>query len=169
MGWAVWWPRQYEVGARQGKLHDKIFASRMIDYEVQGSVINEETNIQLGFWRNIVAERTQPLTIYSSPRDTPPNLFRYGGCSKLATFKLDFTGVDLSQFEKRVIQGETIHRAEIQYRVHFGDRQGLLKFSASIGGVELGNTSVSFEGEEAIDSTGPPMGDESWLPTCSVQ
>lgn len=89
----------------------------MIANVFHGSVVDEETDIKLDFIRTINAKDagTRPLTIYSWTHDALPDHTRYGGCTKIATFYLDFSSVELSQFPKRLVGGQTMHRVDIQY------------------------------------------------------
>ena len=134
------------------------------------SLVDEHTSISLEVTRNIFAANpgTQRLTIWSSERDNPPDHVNFGGCSKVATCKLDFSGVDLTRFTRKPVGGRAVHQVDMEYRIHFGARQGLLIFSASAGGIELGNTSLSFDGDDAA-SLASVEEEASYLPTCSVQ
>jgi hypothetical protein len=70
--------------------------------------------------------------------------------SKLAEVRMvgdicvDFTGLDLSTFERKSILGTPLYKLQYDLEVVFGAQEGVLKFEAVSQGKVVGKTSINF-------------------------
>lgn len=62
----------------------------------------------------------------------------------VGSIETDFTDVDLTQFDSKIIGGELVHSLEFTLKVIFGAQEGILKFEATSNGKVIGKSSISF-------------------------
>lgn len=92
----------------------------------------------------------------------------FAGVRKLATITLDFSEVADRHFQYKTYNGRAMRRISYVVSVHFGHRRGILVFTASVRGVEIGATEVTFDGSGHTEA-GQSMGGESEAPLCPMQ
>lgn len=73
------------------------------------------------------------------------------GVLKLATIRLNYASIDLTRFASKMINGRRMRRLSAQVTVQFGHRRGVLVFTATVNGVEVGSTEVTFDGQSTTD------------------
>jgi hypothetical protein len=60
----------------------------------------------------------------------------------------DFTGVDISSFDSKMIRGRKTYRIEGTYKVYFGSEDGVLRIKALINDTEVGTAEFDFNNTE---------------------
>lgn len=56
----------------------------------------------------------------------------------------DFTGVDLTQFNSKIIDGELVYDLRYVLKVIFGAQEGILKFEVTSKGKVIGKSNITF-------------------------
>lgn len=82
--------------------------------------------------------------------------------------KMDFRGVDLTSHESKWTDGCLLRQVDAEFHIHFGARRGVLEFSATVGDQQVGNTSVTFDGQDGAGAAAGP-GNNSYTPSCATQ
>lgn len=150
-------------------------AKGQLDWQLgKGDAVDESTSIEGNFCRTMFedsAATSHSVQVLTSDVDDAPYNVRDTDVRKLVKMKLDFSGVDMSQFESRIVDGRIMRRVSMQYIIEFGHRRGVLIFKCLVGGAEIGTTTVTFDGQSSRDRVDVEASGESGgaAPICSVQ
>lgn len=107
-------------------------------------------------------------TVYCCGTDVPPRTTYAPASQILGVISLNFRNVDLDDFEVKTINGRRVREVTTTFVVSFGDLSGILKFSASVGSVEIGNTSFTFDGPGSQQHVASSRGGAN-TPSCAMQ
>ncbi|KAM3421123.1 hypothetical protein BST61_g1536 [Cercospora zeina] len=138
----------------------------------KGDLVEETTEVKFGFNQTVYEDnRSTPstLSLYCSSEDDAPHYRRDAGVRNLAMVSLDFSKVDMRQFSVRTVRGRRLRHILCDVVVHFGHRRGVLVFTCTSGGKEIGTTSVTFDGESTSDLAEGLHGIGTGAPSCGVQ
>lgn len=138
----------------------------------KGDVVNEATEIKSSYFMTVYEDSmSKPCLsdIYISDHDDAPYHVRQAGVRKLATISLDMSIVDMSSHEHRIVDGRVLRRLEVEYKVQFGHRRGVLLFLAFVDGEDVGNTTVTFDGQSSAAQVSGPGGNGGSSPLCAMQ
>lgn len=91
------------------------------------------------------------------------------GVQNMATIYLNFTGVNMRSFESRMFGGRSMRRVYCDITVSFGHRRGVLVFSCTVNGKEIGKTDVIFDGQGTADASGSCTDSSMASPSCASQ
>lgn len=91
------------------------------------------------------------------------------GVQNMATIYLNFRGVDMSSFESRIFGGRSMRRVDCDVTVSFGHRRGVLVFSCTVNGKEIGKTDVIFDSQGTADASGSCADSSMASPSCASQ
>lgn len=122
--------------------------STLTDHIFQGSVVDSSTRFEFVLHARFVeASSSNPRSkLYCSEADEAPRTSYHPACTELGEISLDFRGLNLSAYPVKTIRGRSVRDVPVTFVVDFGDRGGILQFSASVRGSEVGNTSFTFNG-----------------------
>lgn len=128
---------------------------------------------------------SQRLELYCSDQDDAPYFERetgmlallpcahlsltFLGVQNMATIYLDFAGVDMSSFEFRMFGGRSMRRVHCDVTVSFGHRRGVLVFSCTVNGKEIGKTDVIFDAQGHADASESCTDSSMASPSCASQ
>lgn len=128
---------------------------------------------------------SQRLELYCSDQDDAPYFERetgmlvllpcahlsltFLGVQNMATIYLNFTGVNMRSFESRMFGGRSMRRVYCDITVSFGHRRGVLVFSCTVNGKEIGKTDVVFDGQGTADASGSCTDSSMASPSCASQ
>lgn len=171
MGWHTPCGKPDRVEAEQGKLA-KIRLTFSFTDSSKGSVVDKSTNIEFILTHEVVHDTLaidrHNATVYCADEDEAPRTTYANGSTKLGIISLDFRGVDLTTSPGKVINGRYVRKVSTTYVVTFGDRAGVLCFTASVNGVEVGNTTMTFDGHGSQQGSAD-TGSNANGPPCAVQ
>ncbi|EME38937.1 hypothetical protein DOTSEDRAFT_83580 [Dothistroma septosporum NZE10] len=136
----------------------------------KGDLIDENTKITLHISAcvNEGYPGNHEAVIYSSDLDDAPDHIRWPGSKKVAVMNMDFSGVDLSRYPSRWSGGSQLRKVHSEFHIHFGARRGVLEFSCTVGDQQIGNTSVTFDGQDGAASADVGYG-SACAPSCAMQ
>ncbi|CZT22028.1 related to hsp70 protein [Ramularia collo-cygni] len=139
----------------------------------KGGIVDRSTQIQFDLTSDVFDDNQASIkhdaTVYCSRADAAPRTTYAPSSQVLGVIGLSFRDVNLDDFPVKVINGRNMRRVKATYVVSFGDLGGVLKFSASVGSVEIGNTSFTFDGpgSQQHHTANTEAGD--YMPPCAMQ
>ncbi|KAK4609911.1 Heat shock protein 12B [Fulvia fulva] len=121
----------------------------------KGDLIDEDTKLTSSFHSLVYEDSpgSHSSTIYSCDLDDPPDHIRVPGAKKVAQMKMDFKSLDLTQYQSRWHNGRLLRKVDAEFQIHFGTRRGVLEFSCVAGGKQIGNATVSFDGQDGAGAS----------------
>jgi hypothetical protein len=66
------------------------------------------------------------------------------GVEYVGSIDNDFTDIDLTQFDSKIIRGNVVYYLHYTLKVIFGAQEGILKFEATSKGKAIGKSSITF-------------------------
>lgn len=66
------------------------------------------------------------------------------GVKYIGSIDSDFTDVDLTQFDNKIIRGKVVYYLKYTLNVIFGAQEGILKFEVTSNGKVIGKTNIAF-------------------------
>ncbi|EMF08039.1 actin-like ATPase domain-containing protein [Sphaerulina musiva SO2202] len=138
----------------------------------KGDLVDESTAIQFAFRVELSSDKVNDsylLKLYCSGENDAPYFERETGVQNMATIYLNFRGVDMSSFESRIFGGRSMRRVYCDITVSFGHRRGVLVFSCTVNGKEIGKTDVIFDGQGTADASGSCTDSSMASPSCASQ
>lgn len=98
-----------------------------------------------------------------------PHLITFLGVTKLAKISLDFSDVDLNVFESRMVKGKHLRQVDCKVVVSFGHRRGVLIFKCTAQGKDIGQATITFDGQDQSEIEGGLGVDGAHTPGCAMQ
>ncbi|RYO94325.1 hypothetical protein DL766_000602 [Monosporascus sp. MC13-8B] len=83
-------------------------------------------------------------TLYSSTLDNAPARQEHPRVDTIGSITMDFTGVDMSRFQKRNTSSGIEYNLQYQFKIDFRTDEGVLRYSCVSNGKTIGATTISF-------------------------
>lgn len=130
----------------------------------KGDVVTEQTYISHAVRRTPEDVQTAlkfEITVYCCDLDNPPLHRELDGVRKLVTFEVDLARFDLSQCERKFLNGSMHVKVDYELRVCFGSKRGVLNFLCVYNGKDIGSVAVTFDGQQAPDGSNGEVEDST--------
>ncbi|KAE8370730.1 actin-like ATPase domain-containing protein [Aspergillus caelatus] len=88
--------------------------------------------------------RKKSITLYACDQASAPERVNCKDVYEVGDIVVDFTGVDLQQFDSKMKDGRRMYNLTYDVKVIFGAQEGVLKFEAVSQGQTIGRTSINF-------------------------
>ena len=148
-------------------------AKNMSWHLYKGARVDRNTSIKFSMSHDVYNNDPANVEIFACDSDEAPNhqddngkpqlnqsniraalTDKPAGVYKVAEIRQDFSNADFRGQQSRVVQGRLLRNVNCEYTINFGHRRGVLVFSCSCNGRDIGNTAVQFDGQNPLSAGG---------------